>query len=263
MVPHILLEEIGAPYERVHVDRAANAHKAPAYLQLNPNGLIPVLVDGDLVLYETAAIALHLCDTHPRRGARARAGHRAARPLLQVAHVADQHAAGHADRLLLSRALDGRGQRGRRGGAQARTRSGGSAACSTSSMPSWRAPAGPGSWAIATARWTPTSSRCAAGRATSRRPGPRAAAPRPVPAAHARAAGGAAGDRQRGPAAASCLTPRCGQRTVSARCAPGSACARTPGPAPAPRTPSRPPPPRTRAGRPAAACARSSCRTRR
>ncbi|HYD76228.1 glutathione S-transferase family protein [Ramlibacter sp.] len=66
MVPHILLEEIGAPYERVHVDRAANAHKEPGYLRLNPNGLIPVLVDGELVLYETAAIALHLCDTHPQ-----------------------------------------------------------------------------------------------------------------------------------------------------------------------------------------------------
>ena len=65
MVPHILLEEIGVPYERVHVDRAANAHKDPAYLRLNPNGLIPVLVEGELVLYETAAIALHLCDAHP------------------------------------------------------------------------------------------------------------------------------------------------------------------------------------------------------
>lgn len=65
MVPHILLEEIGVPYERVLVERATRAHQAPAYLKLNPNGLIPVLVDGDLVLYETAAIALHLCDTHP------------------------------------------------------------------------------------------------------------------------------------------------------------------------------------------------------
>ena len=65
MVPHILLEEIGVPYERVPVDRANGAHKSPAYLRLNPNGLIPVLVDGDLVLYETAAIALHLCDRHP------------------------------------------------------------------------------------------------------------------------------------------------------------------------------------------------------
>jgi glutathione S-transferase len=68
MVPHIVLEELGVPYERVLVDRTKDAHKAPAYLKLNPNGLIPVLTDGDLVLYETAAITLHLCDTHPQGG---------------------------------------------------------------------------------------------------------------------------------------------------------------------------------------------------
>lgn len=68
MVPHILLEEIGAPFERVLVDRAANAHKTPQYLRLNPNGLIPVLVDGEHVVYETAAIVLHLSDTHPGAG---------------------------------------------------------------------------------------------------------------------------------------------------------------------------------------------------
>lgn len=66
MIPHILLEELGVPYERVLVDRAVDAHKAPAYLKLNPNGLLPALTDGDLVLYETAAITLHLCDTHPQ-----------------------------------------------------------------------------------------------------------------------------------------------------------------------------------------------------
>lgn len=65
MVPHIVLEEIGMPYQRVLVDRMQNAHKAPDYLRFNPNGLIPVLVDGGLVMYETAAICLHLCDTHP------------------------------------------------------------------------------------------------------------------------------------------------------------------------------------------------------
>jgi glutathione S-transferase len=65
MVPHIVLEELGVPYQRVLVDRTTNVHKAPDYLRLNPNGLIPVLTDGDLVLYETAAICLHLCDTHP------------------------------------------------------------------------------------------------------------------------------------------------------------------------------------------------------
>jgi glutathione S-transferase len=66
MVPHILLEELSVPYERVLVDRTQDVHKTTAYLKLNPNGLIPVLVDGDLVLYETAAICLHLCDTHPQ-----------------------------------------------------------------------------------------------------------------------------------------------------------------------------------------------------
>ena len=66
MIPHIVLEELGVAYERVLVDRSQNRHKEPAYLKLNPNGLIPVLTDGDLVLYETAAIVLHLCDTHPQ-----------------------------------------------------------------------------------------------------------------------------------------------------------------------------------------------------
>jgi glutathione S-transferase len=50
------------------VDRTRDAHKSPEYLKLNPNGQIPVLVDGDLVLYEAAAICLHLADTHPHAG---------------------------------------------------------------------------------------------------------------------------------------------------------------------------------------------------
>lgn len=68
MTPHMLLEELGVPFERVLVDRTNNAHRSPAYLRLNPNGKIPVLVDGDLVLYETGAIVLHLVDTHPEAG---------------------------------------------------------------------------------------------------------------------------------------------------------------------------------------------------
>jgi glutathione S-transferase len=68
MVPHIVLEELGVPYERIFVDRGADAHKRPEYLRLNPNGLLPALQDGDLTLYETAAITLHLCDTHASAG---------------------------------------------------------------------------------------------------------------------------------------------------------------------------------------------------
>ena len=66
--PHVLLHELGVPFELVLVDRGRGAHKEAAYLKLNPNGQIPVLVDGPLVLYETAAICLHLCDTHPQAG---------------------------------------------------------------------------------------------------------------------------------------------------------------------------------------------------
>jgi glutathione S-transferase len=65
LAPHMLLEEIGAPYELVLVDRDSNEHKSPPYLKLNPTGRIPVLIDGDLALFETAAICLHLADRHP------------------------------------------------------------------------------------------------------------------------------------------------------------------------------------------------------
>ena len=68
LIPHILLEELGESFELLYVDRAKSAQKSAAYLTLNPNGLIPVLVDGDFVLYETAAVCLHLADTHAKAG---------------------------------------------------------------------------------------------------------------------------------------------------------------------------------------------------
>jgi glutathione S-transferase len=64
LMPHIALEELGAPFMLSLVDRSRNAQKSPEYLKLNPNGLIPVLVDGDLVVYETPAILLHLADAY-------------------------------------------------------------------------------------------------------------------------------------------------------------------------------------------------------
>jgi glutathione S-transferase len=72
LTPHMLLEELGLPYTLVLVDRARNAQRSPEYLALNPNGKIPVLVQQRegraFVLYETAAILLHLVDTHPAAG---------------------------------------------------------------------------------------------------------------------------------------------------------------------------------------------------
>lgn len=66
--PHVMLRELGLEFELKFVDRDNNAHKGPEYLALNPTGRIPALVQGDLVLFETAAICLHLADTHMEAG---------------------------------------------------------------------------------------------------------------------------------------------------------------------------------------------------
>lgn len=65
MAPHILLREIGRPFDLVLLDREKGEHKSTGYLALNPHGRVPTLVDGDLVLYESAALCLHLADSHP------------------------------------------------------------------------------------------------------------------------------------------------------------------------------------------------------
>jgi len=66
--PHMLLEELGVQYDLVLVDRATNAQKSREYLKINPNGRIPTLVDGHLIMSEAAAIVLHLVDQHPDAG---------------------------------------------------------------------------------------------------------------------------------------------------------------------------------------------------
>lgn len=66
--PRWLLEEIGAPYELRLIDLQRGDQKRPDYLRLNPNGAVPTLVDGDLVLWESAAICQYLTDKFPDKG---------------------------------------------------------------------------------------------------------------------------------------------------------------------------------------------------
>ncbi|KZK88732.1 Glutathione S-transferase GST-4.5 [Pseudovibrio sp. W64] len=61
---HIALEWIGKPYEVEHVDFPTM--KSEEYLKLNPSGVVPTLVDGDLTLPEGMAILLHLVDQNPQ-----------------------------------------------------------------------------------------------------------------------------------------------------------------------------------------------------
>ncbi len=63
LVSHIVLEWIGAPYEIVEVKR--DKLRSPEYLKINPAGLVPALVDGDLTLTENVAILHYLDDLHP------------------------------------------------------------------------------------------------------------------------------------------------------------------------------------------------------
>ncbi len=60
--PRWLLEELGVPYTLVHLNLQAGEQKKPEYLKINPNGAVPALQDGDVTLFESAAICEYLAD---------------------------------------------------------------------------------------------------------------------------------------------------------------------------------------------------------
>ena len=62
------LQELGVDFEPVTVNLAAGENRRPEFLEINPAGKLPVLVDGDVVLTESVAIALYLAEKFPDRG---------------------------------------------------------------------------------------------------------------------------------------------------------------------------------------------------
>ena|SRR5579872_6113248 len=68
------LIELGLDCEMITVDLAKGAHREPAFLALNPFGRVPVLVDGDLVLWESHAMLAYLGETTGRLWPSAAAG---------------------------------------------------------------------------------------------------------------------------------------------------------------------------------------------
>lgn len=66
----IALEELGVDYQLIKVNLAAGMQRRPAFLALNPNGRIPVIVDHEgpagmpLNLAESGAILLYLAEKH-------------------------------------------------------------------------------------------------------------------------------------------------------------------------------------------------------
>ncbi len=58
------LEEVGVPYALRWVDFSKNEQKSPELIAKNPMGKLPTLVDGELVVTESAAISLYLGDRY-------------------------------------------------------------------------------------------------------------------------------------------------------------------------------------------------------
>ncbi len=59
-----VLEALGLPYERIDAGGKFGKTDTPEYLAMNPTGLVPTLVDGDYLLWESNAIMRYLCTTY-------------------------------------------------------------------------------------------------------------------------------------------------------------------------------------------------------
>ncbi|WP_328186587.1 glutathione S-transferase family protein [Marinobacter sp. OP 3.4] len=63
-----LLNELGLEYDMLPVDLLSGEQMNPEFLALNPAAKVPVLVDGGVVMTESAAIQLYLAEKHPQAG---------------------------------------------------------------------------------------------------------------------------------------------------------------------------------------------------
>ena len=59
-----LCEDLKIPFERTDAGMQYGVNKTQSYLQLNPNGLVPVIKDKELVLWESHAILRYLSKKH-------------------------------------------------------------------------------------------------------------------------------------------------------------------------------------------------------
>jgi GST-like protein len=58
----LFLEEAGLPYEAIPVDTRKGEQFDPAYLEINPNGKVPAIVDDGVTVFDSNAILLYLAE---------------------------------------------------------------------------------------------------------------------------------------------------------------------------------------------------------
>src|SRR5271167_3015506 len=68
MAPHIALHEIGLPFESRPISLAKKENRTPAYLALNPEGKVPMLLIAGRPLTEVAGILFYLAKRFPEVG---------------------------------------------------------------------------------------------------------------------------------------------------------------------------------------------------
>jgi len=66
--------EAGLDHEVVAIDLKSGGGRTPEFLAINPNGKVPALVDGEVVVFESAAICTYIGDRVPDLGLTPRAG---------------------------------------------------------------------------------------------------------------------------------------------------------------------------------------------
>jgi len=62
----LLLEELALPFDLVPVDIFKGEQHTPAFLALNPNGKVPVLVEDGVTVFDSHAILQYLAEKHGR-----------------------------------------------------------------------------------------------------------------------------------------------------------------------------------------------------
>ncbi len=61
---HVVLNEIKAEFELENVAISERKNRGEEFLKINPRGQVPVLIDGDNIIREGAAILIHLLEKH-------------------------------------------------------------------------------------------------------------------------------------------------------------------------------------------------------
>jgi glutathione S-transferase len=61
------LREIDVPYNYIHIDLIYQKQHEPEFLMINPYGKVPVLIDRDVKIFESAAICTYLAEKYPEK----------------------------------------------------------------------------------------------------------------------------------------------------------------------------------------------------